>query len=98
VLETIDNWAQKFEKLRGDHRFTICDEPTYVDFIVAETIPFYTLLDDGLEVRHPKLVEFMNNMKALPNIQDYFTKAGQLFFFARLMPWANDQYNAGKPY
>jgi glutathione S-transferase len=71
AVEAIKAVVNQFLALRGDYKFAVGNEPTFVDFVAYEFFYIIRLYDMATFTVFPKLVEYFANVSNLPGVYEY---------------------------
>ena len=90
----IEGMAAKFEamsKLLEGKKFMLGEDVTIADFPMYDLIYLHQELDAGLVAKFPKITEYFQRMKAIPQLKP-FDKGGEKHYSAVFAPtaaWGN---------
>jgi glutathione S-transferase len=69
--EVLREAANKFNASRGEYKYAVGNEPTFVDFYMYEFLTIFRLYDMSLFTTFPKLVQYFANLCNLPGMYEY---------------------------
>merc|ERR1712226_1105072 len=69
----VEKYMANILKFRGNNKFLVGDEPTYVDFWFWENVQLMAMVtDDKIFQDYPSLKDYCDNVRHLPKLKEYF--------------------------